>query len=61
MTKRKRIDNLCMVNNKFKDQKLDYKYNNPVEVGFVDYSGGSGYSSARYYSGRTEIMYVYFF
>ncbi|MGI8600088.1 MAG: hypothetical protein ACR2KB_12620 [Chitinophagaceae bacterium] len=49
-----------MISNKFKDQKLDYIHNNPVEAGFVDIPEEYRYSSARDYAGGKGILDVAF-
>jgi hypothetical protein len=49
-----------LISNKFKDQKLDYIHNNPVEAGFVDNPEDYRYSSARDYTGGKGILEVAF-
>ncbi len=49
-----------LISNKFKDQKLDYIHNNPVEAGLVDIPEDYRYSSARDYAGGKGILQVAF-
>ncbi len=49
-----------LISNKFKDQKLDYIHNNPVEAGFVDIPEDYRYSRAKDYTGGKGILDVAF-
>ncbi len=49
-----------LMSNKFKDQKLEYIHNNPVESGLVDNPEDYRYSSGRDYAGGKGLLDIAF-